>query len=117
MHYKSRAKRPEKVTVLYGSQSGNAENLSKQLKEDLERRGINCNVEAMNDVDIKSMNAMENIIFITSTAGQGEFPRNAKDFYDKLTQLPSGSLKGVNYCVFGLGDRGYVQFNSPCACR
>ena len=99
------------MTVLYGSQSGNAENLSKHLKEDLERRGINCNVEAMNDVDIKSMNAMENIIFITSTAGQGEFPRNAKDFYDKLTQLPSGSLKGVNYCVFGLGDRGYVQFN------
>ena len=106
-----RSQRPEKITILYGSQSGNTENLSKQLKEDLERRGIECKAEAMNDVDVSSVQSLKNVIFLTSTAGQGEFPRNAKDFYDKLTQLPQGSLKGLNYCVFGLGDRGYVQFN------
>lgn len=107
----SRSTRPEEVTILYGSESGNAENLSKQLKEDLEGRGIECSVEAMNDVDVSDLPERKNLIFITSTAGQGEFPRNAKEFYSELSKLHNSELKGVNFCVFGLGDHGYVQFN------
>ena len=68
-------------------------------------------METMNDVSMDDLKDMENIIFITSTAGQGEFPRNAKDFYKDLSELPAGSLKGIHYCVFGLGDHGYVHFN------
>ena len=106
-----RSAKPEEITILYGSESGNAENLSKQLKDDLERRGIDCSVEAMNDVDVSDLSDMKNILFITSTAGQGEFPRNAKEFYESLSSLKKDSLKGVHYSVFGLGDHGYVYFN------
>ena len=106
------AKRPEEVLLLYGSQSGNAENLTKQLKEDLERRGIECEMEAMNDVDVDDLKDKEAVIFLTSTAGQGEFPSNAKDFYTSLTSIQDKSyLKGLNFSVFGLGDHGYVYFN------
>ena len=85
--------------------------MSKQLREDLERRGIDCSLEAMNDVDASDLKELENVIFITSTAGQGDFPRNAKDFYKALDELAPGSLSGLNYCVFGLGDHSYVHFN------
>lgn len=98
--------------MLYGSQSGNAENLTKQLKEDLERRGIECEMETLNDVDVNNLKEKEAVLFITSTAGQGEFPSNAKDFYDSLSKVNDSSfLKGVNCSVFGLGDHGYVHFN------
>ena len=65
----------------------------------------------MNDVDASDLKELENVIFITSTAGQGDFPRNAKDFYKALDELAPGSLSGLNYCVFGLGDHSYVHFN------
>ena len=106
-----RAHRPDEITLLYGSESGNAENLAKQLKEDFERRGIDCTLEAMNDVDVQDLKEMKDLVFITSTAGQGDFPRNAKEFYSQLQTMEKGSLAGVNYAVFGLGDHGYAQFN------
>ena len=99
------------MCILYGSESGNTENLAKQLSEDLERRGIETTVEAMNDFDVDNIMDNENILFLTSTAGQGEFPRNAKDFYSSLLQMEKNSLKGLNFSVFGLGDHGYVNFN------
>ena len=79
--------------MLYGSQSGNAENLTKQLKEDLERRGIECEMETLNDVDVNDLKDKEAVLFITSTAGQGEFPGNAKDFYDSLSKIEDSSTR------------------------
>lgn len=105
------SQRPERLTILYGSESGNTENLAKQLSEDLERRGIDCDVETMNDFGIDKLQNGKHFLFLTSTAGQGEFPRNAKSFYESLSKLKEGSLSDIVYGVFGLGDHGYVNFN------
>lgn len=65
----------------------------------------------MNDFDIDKLQNGKHFLFLTSTAGQGEFPRNAKSFYESLSKLKEGSLSDIVYGVFGLGDHGYVNFN------
>ena len=69
-------------------------------------------MECMNDVSVEDLKDMNTVLFLTSTAGQGEFPSNAKDFYTSLSAInESDYLKGLNVGVFGLGDHGYVHFN------
>lgn len=65
----------------------------------------------MNDFGIDKLQNGKYFLFLTSTAGQGEFPRNAKSFYESLSKLKEGSLSDIVYGVFGLGDHGYVNFN------
>lgn len=47
------------------------------------------------------------IVVIVSTAGQGEFPGNAKKFWKQLALKTLPFLEEVRYGVFGLGDSHY----------
>merc|ERR1719171_3036995 len=56
----------------------------------------------------------KNIMVLCATAGEGDPPGNATKFFDLFEEeeFPADSLEGVQYHVFGLGDRGYRHFNS-----
>jgi sulfite reductase alpha subunit-like flavoprotein len=101
------------IIILYGTQTGN----SLEIAEDLGREGIKRNF-AVKVVDISKFNVLELpqkrlIIFVCSTAGQGEFPSNMKEFWRFLLRknLPSHSLQSLQFAVFGLGDSSYAKYN------
>lgn len=52
-------------------------------------------------------------VFVTSTTGQGDPPRNMVPFWRVLLRrgLPHDALAGLQFAVFGLGDSGYARFN------
>lgn len=108
------------MTVLFASDNGNAENLAKRLGNRGKARGLKTMVMAMDDYPVEDLSHEENIILISSTAGQGEFPQNGRNFWEAVKNSTDLDLANVNMSVFALGDRHYwprkedkVYYNKP----
>lgn len=101
------------VTILFGSQTGTAETLSKKAAKQLKAANCEPKVLDMGDVTPEDIKAIENLLLITSTYGEGEPPDNAQSFHTALMADGAPSLEGVNFSVLGLGDSAYPDF---CQC-
>ncbi|KAK3307692.1 uncharacterized protein B0T15DRAFT_493158 [Chaetomium strumarium] len=108
------------LTILFASDNGNGQSLAKRLGTRGRARGLKTTVMAMEDYPVEDLPGEENIVFITSTAGQGEFPQNGKPFWDAIKDNTELDLASVKYSVFGLGDSHYwprkedkVYYNKP----
>lgn len=108
------------LTVLFASDNGNAENLAKRLGNRGKARGLKTMVMAMDDFPIEDLVHEENIVMFSSTAGQGEFPQNGRNFWEAVKSSTDLDLANVNFSVFALGDSHYwprkedkVYYNKP----
>jgi sulfite reductase (NADPH) hemoprotein beta-component len=108
------------LTIIYASDGGNAENLAKRLERRGKARGLKTLSMAMDEYPVEDLNNEENIIFITSVAGQGEFPMNGRSLWEEVKNSTDLDLATVNYSVFGLGDSHYwprkqdkIYYNKP----
>jgi len=95
------------LTILFASDNGNAESLSKRLGNRGKARGLKTMVMAMDDYPIEDLANEENVVMITSTAGQGEFPQNGRAFWEAIRDSADLDLSNVHYSVFALGDSHY----------
>ncbi|KZF23157.1 Thiamin diphosphate-binding protein [Xylona heveae TC161] len=108
------------ITILFASDNGNAESLAKRLGNRAKARGLKSMVLAMDDYPLEDLPKDENVVMITSTAGQGEFPQNGRGFWDGIKSANDLDLSSVKYAVFGLGDSHYwprkedrIYYNKP----
>lgn len=108
------------LTILYASDNGNAESLSKRLASRGKARGLKSVALAMDDYPFEDLAGEENVILITSTAGQGEFPQNGRTFWETIKGAADIDLSNVHYSVFALGDSHYwprkedkIYYNKP----
>lgn len=101
------------ITILYGSQTGNSEDVAERVGRQLTRIGCKTSVTNLKTYDITNLVNENMIVFVCSTTGDGEFPDDMKLFWRFLLRkdLPNNSLSEVNFCVFGLGDSSYDKFN------
>ena len=95
------------LTVLFTSDNGNGEKIAKRLANRGKARGLKSMVMAMEDYPLEDLPSEQNIIFVCSTAGQGEFPQNGRAFWDAIKDNTELDLANINYSVFGLGDSHY----------
>ncbi|OCT44395.1 Sulfite reductase [NADPH] subunit beta [Cladophialophora carrionii] len=108
------------LTILFASDNGNAENLAKRLGNRGKARGLKTMVFAMDDYPLEDLPNEENVVFITSTAGQGEFPQNGHAFWKAIKDSTDLDLSNTHYSVFALGDSHYwprkedkIFYNKP----
>jgi sulfite reductase (NADPH) hemoprotein beta-component len=108
------------LTILFASDNGNAESLAKRLGNRGRARGLKTAVMAMEDYPVEDLPSEENIVFISSTAGQGEFPQNGRAFWDAVKDSTELDLASVNFSVMALGDSHYwprkedkIYYNKP----
>ncbi|KAG0024569.1 hypothetical protein BGZ80_001326 [Entomortierella chlamydospora] len=73
------------VLILFGSDGSNAEGLVKRLVKGAKLRNLSARYSAMDDVSIEDLTLEKHVIFVVSTAGQGEFPVNAREFWKSLS--------------------------------
>jgi sulfite reductase alpha subunit-like flavoprotein len=105
---------PRVVTILYGTQTGCAEEVAQQLSRDCERHHLSVQLAAMDQFDFSALPTQSIVLFVCSTTGQGETPKTMKEFWRLLLRksLPSDFLSAVKCAVFGLGDSSYALFNA-----
>ena len=108
------------LTILFGSDNGNAQSVAKRLGTRGRARGLKTTVMAMEDYPVEDLPTEENIVIVTSTAGQGEFPQNGKPFWDAIKDSTELDLASVRYSIMALGDSHYwprkedkVYYNKP----
>ncbi|KAK4159771.1 hypothetical protein QBC43DRAFT_361076 [Cladorrhinum sp. PSN259] len=108
------------LTILFGSDGGNAQSLAKRLGTRGRARGLKTTVMALDEYPVEDLPTEENLVIITSTAGQGEFPVNGMPFWHAVKDSTELDLASVRFSIFGLGDRHYwprkedkVYYNKP----
>lgn len=102
--------RSREVTILYGSQTGNAQSLAKKAGKALEGNGFQVAVSSMSDFKTNQLKKVENLLILVSTHGEGDPPDNALSFHEFLNGRRAPKLEGVNYSVLSLGDSSYEFF-------
>lgn len=98
------------LTVLYGSESGNAEALAYKAKKAAAKLNCDAKIVDMGDTDVASLAKSKNLAVYVSTWGEGDPPQRAVDFYKDLMSDHAPRFDGVKYAVLSLGDTAYVNF-------
>ncbi|KAF4610590.1 hypothetical protein D9613_006776 [Agrocybe pediades] len=98
------------LLVLYASDGGAAEKKAKRLANRAKARGLTATIATLDSYTLETLADEEHVVFVTSTAGQGEPPQNGRTFFKSLN---AAALRGdqplskVKFSVFAMGDSHY----------
>ncbi len=98
------------LAILYGSQTGNAEMVAHNCAEMAKDHGLTAQVIDMSDIEVGDLPALERLLIITSTYGDGEMPDNAETLWTALSVDDAQRLENTYFSVLGLGDTAYDKF-------
>ena len=98
------------LLVLFGSQSGNAEDVASKIGKAASQYGLDATVKGMDEIKISDLSVQKRIMICCSTWGEGEQPDNAEDLWISATAEDSPSMSGVNFSILALGDTSYELF-------
>ncbi len=98
------------LTLLWASQTGNAEALAEKFAQQLSAQGWAVNFQSMNDYSVEKLAADKFVVFVTSTFGDGDAPDNGGDFWSQLNSDSMAQLSDLQFGLLALGDSNYDQF-------
>lgn len=103
------------LVVFYGSQTGTAEEFAGRLAKEGIRYRMKGMVADPEECDMEELLQMKDIsnslaVFCLATYGEGDPTDNAMEFYEWITN-GDADLTGLNYAVFGLGNKTYEHYN------
>jgi sulfite reductase (NADPH) flavoprotein alpha-component len=100
----------KEITILFGSQTGNAKSLAVKAGKKLEGKGFKVNVSAMSDFKPNNLKKVENLLIVVSTQGEGDPPDNAITFHEFIHGRRAPKLEGLCFSILALGDTSYDQY-------
>jgi sulfite reductase (NADPH) flavoprotein alpha-component len=95
--------------VLYGTESGNCEQLADRAVKEAKRRGYKAVMKNMSDVSVGQLEKVAHLLVVVSTWGDGEPPETASTFYKEL-MTSNVKLGATKFSVCALGDTSYEKF-------
>lgn len=98
-----------KITLVFGTETGNSRRLATQLAATGKKRGIQVKLAGLDQYKWSDLSKEEFFFVVISTQGEGEPPAPAKKFYDQLLQN-NLSLPNLKFSVLALGDSSYPEF-------
>ena len=100
----------KEVTILYGSQTGNAQRLAENAAKKLEEKGLQVIVSSMSDFKPNNLKKVKNLLITVSTHGEGDPPDNALTFHEFINGRRAPKLDDFHFSVLSLGDSSYEFF-------
>ncbi|MFW3583609.1 assimilatory sulfite reductase (NADPH) flavoprotein subunit [Staphylococcus caprae] len=98
------------ITILYGSETGNAQGLAEIFEERLSDIGNEVTLKSMDDFKPKDLKKVEDLFIVTATHGEGDPPDNAVELHEYIHGRKAPKLDGVRFSVLALGDQTYEFF-------
>ncbi|KAK4174186.1 putative NADPH reductase TAH18 [Triangularia setosa] len=102
------------MAILYGSETGNAEEIAIELEDMARRLHYQTKMDEMDSFKLSDLLKVSLVVFVISTTGQGDMPANTLNFWRNLRREKlnnSNCLGSVKFAILGLGDSGYRKFN------
>jgi len=98
--------------VLYGSVTGNAEEIARIISEDAPSHGVQAQLACLEQFKKANLEPGSVCVFVVSTTGEGEAPENANRFMRTIKRKtqPADMFAGITFAVCGLGDTNYANF-------
>lgn len=100
----------KKLTVLYGSQTGNGEEIALALVEQATAAGFRASAISLADYKPANLKRESLVTFVISTHGEGDPPDDAELFHEFLLSKKAPKISSLKFSVLALGDSSYVNF-------
>lgn len=97
------------LSILFGSQTGNAEYLAYQIHAKAVKQGLDAGLASLEDW-LAADRGLKRLLVVTSTHDNGHMPDNASEFWSWLQGLAPDALSGLPYAVLSIGDSMYEDF-------
>ncbi|MAD73278.1 MAG: assimilatory sulfite reductase (NADPH) flavoprotein subunit [Rheinheimera sp.] len=103
------------LTIVYGSQTGNARHVADGLAALAKAKNIAAKIVDLADYKSSQLKNEQYLVIVTSTYGEGEPPENAVSFYNFLFSKKAPKVPQLKFAVLGLGDTSYEFFCKTAA--
>ncbi|MGA9333073.1 MAG: assimilatory sulfite reductase (NADPH) flavoprotein subunit [Rudaea sp.] len=102
----------ERLTILVGSQTGNARHLAETLTQRVDSVGLSVRLVPTDEYSLRELKSERLLYVLISTQGDGDPPDGARDFVESLLGNRAPRLDQLKFGVLGLGDSSYQKFCS-----
>ncbi|WP_028917897.1 assimilatory sulfite reductase (NADPH) flavoprotein subunit [Pseudoxanthomonas sp. J35] len=100
----------QRLTVLYGSQTGNARREAEKLAQAAEAAGLGVRLVRTDAYPTRELAGERLLYLVISTQGEGDPPDDAVGFTEFLLGRRAPKLPELKFAVLGLGDTSYADF-------
>ena len=99
-----------RLTIVYGSQTGNAKRQAEALSAQIEAAGFGVRLLRADAYPLRELKDERHLVIVISTQGDGDPPDDARAFVEFITGKRAPKLPDLNYSVLALGDSSYPLF-------
>ena len=100
----------ERLTIVYGSQTGNAKRVAEALAAKLEAESLPVRLLRADAYPTREIRDERYLAIVVSTQGDGDPPDDARALVEFLDGKRAPKLPQLRFAVLGLGDSSYPQF-------
>ncbi|HET6912485.1 MAG TPA: assimilatory sulfite reductase (NADPH) flavoprotein subunit [Rhodanobacteraceae bacterium] len=99
-----------RLTIVYGSQTGNAQRVATGLAERARAHGLHVRLFRADAYPLRELKDERLLYVVISTQGYGDPPDDARGFVEFVAGRRAPKLPDLRFAVLGLGDSSYPQF-------